>query len=58
MVLPPPAPPLPPRRKGCSHYIRPHITHAVFSSLYAYVRDLHLWHTKTEKQIQDKLMVT
>ena len=32
-------------------------THAVFSSLYPYVRDLHLWHTKTEKQLQDKPMV-
>ena len=25
-----------------------------FNSLYIYVRDLHLWHTKTEKQLQDK----
>ena len=35
------------------HYLPPptpekgfHITNAVFSSLYTYVRNLHLWHTK------------
>ena len=27
-----------------------HKTHAIFSSLYEYVSDLHLWHTKAEKQ--------
>ena len=31
--------------------------HAVFTSLYTYVRALHLWHTKTEKQLQDKPIV-
>ena len=33
-------------------------THAVFSSQYTYVRNLNLWHTKTEKRLQDKPTTT
>ena len=42
LYLPSPLPTI----RGCSHYI----THAVFSSQYKYVTDLHLWRTKTEKE--------
>ena len=39
LYLPPPH-----SRERFSHYI----TNAVFSCLHTYVRNLHLWHTKTE----------
>ena len=45
-------PPLPPEKRVHNTMK----THAVFSSLYAYVTNLHLWHTKAEKQLQDELM--
>ena len=48
MALPPPPLRAPQKRV---------FTHAVFSSQYTYVRNLNLWHTKTEKQIQGKPMV-
>ena len=36
--------------KWSSHYI----TNAVFSSLYTYMRNLHLWHIKTENSYRIK----
>ena len=48
MVLPP-SPLRSPRKRV--------FTHAVFNSQYTYVKNLNLWHTKTEKQLQDKPMV-
>ena len=48
MALPPPPLRSPQKRV---------FTHAVFNSQYTYVRNLSLWHIKTEKHLQDKPII-